>query len=96
MTCSYNLMAFPHSVVTMTWMAVQIGTGTRTKALSTQGGQRMRDNIANAFGPRTAEALMPLDASLGDIAKACGYEVFFGKHESLVAAMLLCAQPGQR
>ncbi|CAK0773475.1 hypothetical protein CVIRNUC_004069 [Coccomyxa viridis] len=61
----------------------QIGTGTRTKALSTQGGQRMRDNIANAFGPRTAEALMPLDASLGDIAKACGYiskeNAFFGK-----------------
>ena len=72
MTFWYDFMAFPRTFVAMTWMTVQIGTGTRTKALSTQGGQRMRDNIANAFGPRTAEALMPLDASLGDVARACG------------------------
>ena len=86
---------FTYTFGPTTWMAAQIGTGTRTKALSTQGGQGMRDNIANAFGPRTAEALMPLDASLGDIAKVSGYEAFSGKHESLVPAMLLRAHVGR-
>lgn len=33
----------------------------------------MRDNIANVFGPRTVEALVPLEASLGDVAHASGY-----------------------
>lgn len=43
------------------------------KALSTQGGQSMRDNIANVFGARTVEALMPMDAPLGVVARASGY-----------------------
>ena len=43
------------------------------KALSTQGGAGMCSNIANVFGPRTVEALMPFEASLGGIAKASGY-----------------------
>lgn len=51
---------------------LQIGTGTRMKALATQGGKSMRDNIANVFGPRAVEALTPMDASLGGIAKATG------------------------
>ena len=33
----------------------------------------MRDNIANVFGPRTVEALMPIEAPLGDLAHASGY-----------------------
>ena len=53
--------------------ALQIGTGARMKALSTQGGTGMRDNIANVFGPRTVEALTPLEAPLGDLAHASGY-----------------------
>ena len=53
--------------------ALQIGTGARMKALSTQGGTGMRDNIANVFGPRTVEALMPLEAPLGELAHASGY-----------------------
>ena len=53
--------------------ALQIGTGARMKALSTQGGTGMRDNIANVFGPRTVEALMPIEAPLGDAAHASGY-----------------------
>ena len=42
------------------------------KALSTQGGAGMHDNIANVFGPRTMEALIPIEAPLGDIAHASG------------------------
>ncbi len=52
---------------------LQIGTGPRMKALSTQGATGMRDNIANVFGPRTVEALMSLEAPLGDVAHASGY-----------------------
>ena len=52
--------------------ALQIGRGPRMKALSTQGGTSLRDNIANVFGPRTVEALMPLEAPLGDVAHASG------------------------
>ena len=60
---------------------LQIGTGTRMKVLSTQGGAGMCNNIANVFGPRTVEALMPFEASLGGIAKASGYVAI--KPESL-------------
>lgn len=54
-------------------VVLQIGTGARMKALSTQGGQSMRGNIANVFGARTVEALMPMDAPLGDAGRASGY-----------------------
>ncbi len=45
-----------------------MGTGPRTRIISTQGLASMRDNIVTVFGSRTAEALIPLDeASTNEI-----------------------------
>lgn len=42
---------------------MQVGTGPRTRVLSTQGLANMRDNIVTVFGSRTAEALITLDGT---------------------------------
>ncbi|KAK9915857.1 hypothetical protein WJX75_005272 [Coccomyxa subellipsoidea] len=44
----------------------QVGTGPRTRIISTQGLASMRDNIVTVFGSRTAEALVALDESSTD------------------------------
>jgi hypothetical protein len=44
----------------------QVGTGARTKVISTQGLASMRDNIITIFGSRTFEALQQLDGETAD------------------------------
>ena len=45
---------------------VQVGTGARTKVISTQGLASMRDNIITIFGGRTSEALKQLDGGTAE------------------------------
>ena len=47
-------------------LEMQVGTGARTKVISTQGLASMRDNIVTIFGSRTFEALTPLDGNIAD------------------------------
>ena len=46
--------------------AAQVGTGARTKVISTQGLASMRDNIVTIFGSRTFEALTPVSVEADD------------------------------
>ena len=43
-----------------------MGTGARTKVITTQGMASMRDNIITIFGSRTFEALKQLDGRTTD------------------------------
>ena len=45
---------------------MQVGTGARTKVISTQGLASMRDNIVTIFGSRTFEALTPVNVDASD------------------------------
>ncbi|BDA44213.1 probable mismatch repair endonuclease PMS2 [Coccomyxa sp. Obi] len=51
----------------------QVGTGPRTRMLSTQGLANMRDNIVTVFGSRTAEALVALDGTSAEGLSMHGY-----------------------
>ena len=52
---------------------MQVGTGPRTRMLSTQGLANMRDNIVTVFGSRTAEALVALDGTSAEDLSMHGY-----------------------
>lgn len=57
----------------MLTQSMQVGTGPRTRMLSTQGLTNMRDNIVTVFGSRTAEALVALDGTLAEGLSMHGY-----------------------
>ncbi len=57
----------------MLTQSAQVGTGPRTRMLSTQGLTNMRDNIVTVFGSRTAEALVALDGTSAEGLSMHGY-----------------------
>ena len=50
----------------------QVGTGSRTTAVSSQGQGSVRDNIVTVLGSRVAEGLQPLSLSLPSGASVSG------------------------
>ena len=64
--------------------AGQVGTGARTKVISTQGLASMRDNIITIFGSRTFEALTQLD---GETADGIAIEGCLGFAEALLCVV---------